>query len=237
MSINIGITALYKHSLGETYIPESLIMPIIEMGANTVMLPLVPDSKGAIAFLEHLDGLVISGSHHGIDANLYGMENMSDMHYGISPYKNAEIPLIQAAVKIHIPILGICGGHQAINVALGGTMTQNIVNSVQNALKHDFSNTDTPYWYPVHKVSLSGYSKKLLGDSIMTNSLHSDAIDKIGKGLNISGTTSDGICEMLESSNMEKQYILTTQFHPEMMHGELPRAIFSDFLHAIHKLK
>lgn len=237
MSVNIGITALYKHELMEAYIPESLIMPIVEIGANTVMLPLVPDANGAITFLEHLDGLVISGSHHGLDASLYGLENMSDMHYGISPYKNAEVSLIQAAVKIQMPILGICGGHQSVNVALGGTMMQCITNSVEHSLRHDFGNTDTPLWCPVHKVTLSGYAKKLLGDVIMTNSFHADAIDKIGKGLNISGKTSDGICEMLESADMEKQYILCTQFHPEMMRGEIHRSIFADFIRAVHTTK
>jgi putative glutamine amidotransferase len=234
-AVIIGVTPFFRHNKDEICLKEAVIMPLVELGANPVILPLVPDEKNAINFLDCIDGLVVSGSIHTIDARIYRCENKANNPYGISPYKNGEISLIQEAISKKIPILGICGGHQAINVACGGTLIQCIMHNVDDPLKHNFP--ESPRWYPVHNVSVSGYAEKLIGSKIQTNSLHDDAVGEIGHGIICSGKTSDGICEILESNNMGDKYILGVQFHPEWMKNGLCENIFGDFIGAAQKYK
>lgn len=236
MILNVGITPYFRHDKEEICLNEAILRLFVELDVNPIVLPLIPNEKMSVHYLGNLDGLVVSGSFHAIDARLYGQKNMADMPYGISPYKNGEVPLIQSAINDHhMPVLGLCGGHQAINVACGGTMIQNIASTVKNALKHNFA--ENPQWYPVHDVQLSGYARELLGEKIQTNSYHDDAVGVIGKNLVSSGCTSDGVCEILESVDMDKQYVLGTQFHPELMRGDIPRRIFADFVNALRKYR
>lgn len=235
--IRIGITPFFRYGAAmELYVPEQVVQSLLDAGANPVILPLLPDEAGAEEWLGQLDGLFVTGNSHAIDANLYGEENTADMLYGICPHKHAEIGLIRAAIACRMPVMGVCGGHQALNVAQGGTMVQNIGATFHNnALKHNYSEDGTPLWYPVHRVFLSDYAKDLLGDIIMTNSTHDDAIGRVGDGLVIAGKTSDGVCEILISEDMEQQYLLGTQFHPEQMRGALRDTLFSDFVAAARR--
>lgn len=207
----------------------SINKKIHESGGNAIILPLVPDELDSIELLEKLDGIVISGNINSIDARLYGEQNRGKSNS--SPYKNGEIRLIQEALKLKIPILGICGGHQEINVANGGKLIQSIESCINNPIQHNFSNT--PRDYLVHEVELKegSYFRNLIGEPyISTNSLHNCCLDLIGNNINVVGTTVDGVIEVIESKNMVDNYFIGVQFHPEWMKDSVSNLIFADFI-------
>lgn len=149
--------------------------------------------------LEGCTGLVLSG---GEDINPARYLQEPDPRTG-KPNDSRDLfesVLMMYAIEKGIKILGVCRGHQLINVTLGGTLHQHIGN-------HGATN----------RVNLANFGKDLFGsDQIVVNSLHHQAVDKLGDSLEVCGTSWDGYTEMIYSS---KYNALGVQWHPEWMEG------------------
>ncbi len=169
--------------------------------------------------LDRFDGFLLAGGAD-IDARCYGEENLS-FNGGISPYRDAlELKLAGAAVERGKPLLAICRGVQVLNVALGGTLYQDIRSQIKDRelLKHW---QEAPEWYPVHDVALerdtrlwSCFRKESLG----VNSYHHQAVKAVGRGLRITAVSGDGIIEALEHES--RRFVVGVQWHPEQMWRE-----------------
>lgn len=182
-------------------------------------------------YLSLLDGLVLIG---GEDVNpyLYGLEK-SDLTGDIFPRRdNFERELVFKSVSRKIPILGICRGHQMLNVVFGGSLHQDLSEREEETLDHsqtperDFSNS-----HPIRIESGSRLSKILNEPQIKVNSAHHQIIRRVAQGLRAVAFAPDGVIEALEGE--DEGYLLSVQWHPEVEPvTPAADAVFEDFIKA-----
>ena len=179
-----------------------------------------------------IDGIIITGGNFDIDPNLYGEKNNhSRLIKNIRT--NFEIKICEMSLKKNIPILGICGGEQLINVCCGGTLIQDIKKYNKDTLEHEQLN---PRNETGHSVLINKKTKlfKIINQSkIKVNSAHHQAVNKLGKNLIVSGTSSDGIIESIES--LEHSWCIGVQWHPEFLITKADKLIISNFIEVSQK--
>ena len=182
-------------------------------------LPLPTCAVGAEELAELCDGLLLSGGVD-LDPALYGEAILNDT-VKICPERDVfELALFRAFYQRGKPIFGICRGCQLINVALGGTLYQDLVE--QKGLVH--SDPDLRHEVMVSEGSLLHH---LFGERFLTNSTHHQAIKAVADGLRITARSTEGVVEALEH---ESRPIFATQFHPERLTGVLWDERTLDFL-------
>jgi putative glutamine amidotransferase len=197
---------------------------------------MIPPTGGILgdrqpALLDRIDGLLIPGSASNVHPSRYGVaESLTpDKH---DPARDATtLPLIRAAIARGVPVLSICRGIQELNVALGGTLLQN-VHTLPGRLDHRGGAGPIEKAYgPKHSVAVSGSLARIVGaGSLMVNSVHSQAIDRPGDGLTIEALAEDGTIEAV-SAPSAPGFVLGLQWHPEWRYAESPAsvAIFKAF--------
>jgi putative glutamine amidotransferase len=198
-------------------------------GAIPVLLP--PIGAAALAVLDRLDGLLLSGSLSNVEPHRYGAaEDLTpDLH---DPARDdTTLALIRAAVARGMPVLAICRGHQELNVAFGGTLHQQVQN-VSGRDDHRAGEGEMNHLFRLkQKVTLSGELARLVGQTDITvNSLHEQAIDRLGEGLVAEATAPDGTIEAVRVASCAG-WAFGVQWHPEMhVSTDAPsRAIFAAF--------
>lgn len=192
---------------------EAYTDAILKSGALPLIIPQLAPSYAEEA-LRGFSALLIPGGHD-IDPSLYG----EDPTYATAYDKTEDlyqIALLKAAIRSRIPVLGICRGMQLINVALGGTLFQDIGKEFSQCICHRA--VSTPY-SGAHRITIqmdSVLHSILNADSIMVNSLHHQGIKALGDGLRTSASADDGIIEAFEGDR-----IYGVQWHPEAMYREM----------------
>ncbi len=200
-------------------------------GGVPVLLPAL--GEASVAALDHLDGLLLTGSPSNIEPHLYdGPAPPADNQ--IDPARDATtLPMIHAALARGLPVLGICRGMQELNVALGGTLHQEI-HKIEGRLDHrsDREGTQDHRYRKVHPVSLTagGVLSGLSGcDALFVNSLHGQGIDRLADGLSVEAVAPDG---QIEAVTMRSAgFVLAVQWHPEwsVADDQASAAIFAAF--------
>jgi putative glutamine amidotransferase len=149
-----------------------------------------------------------------------------------------EIALAQRVVKEGKPFLGICRGFQVLNVALGGSLYEDILDQHAGALKHDYF-PNYPRTYLAHGMQVAAGSRlaSILGvTALETNSLHHQGVRQVGDGLITTAHAPDGIAEAVELP--EHPFGLAVQWHPEWMQEHAPmRQLFQAFVAAARQAK
>ena len=112
------------------------IQAVEELGGIPLILPLVADPSARRRLLDRVDGLLITGSGPDLPPNLYGERQRYKFPLVSERRASFELELILQARKRDLPLLGICGGMQAVNVACGGSLYQDIPSQVPGALDH-----------------------------------------------------------------------------------------------------
>ncbi len=210
------------------YVNNTYVQAVTRAGGIPILIPYQPKEQ-VFRILEGLDGLVLPGGDD-VDPGRYG-ENPIAQCGEIDPHWD-ELDLWAAgfALDRSIPILAICRGCQVLNVALGGTLVQDIPSQIRDSLKHA---QQAPRWYATHDITVQ--SASLLGRiweqaPQRVNSYHHQSIAKVGKGLRIVASAPDGVVEAVEST--EHRFVLGLQWHPELMIDHYPSAgrIFEQFI-------
>jgi len=127
-----------------------------------------------------------------------------------------EMALLALIRDTEIPVFAICRGLQVLNIAWGGDIFQDIAESCPEAQRHDFFHPH-PRDYSAHEITIAPDSRlaKIMGESkMMVNSLHHQAIDRVGEGLKVSARADDGIIEGIENIEGDR-FLIGVQFHPE----------------------
>ncbi len=178
--------------------------------------------------LKLVHGLIIPGSDFDIHPKFYGQKILSK-HVVTNIVKTKfEINLVKQALIHNIPILGICNGMQVINTVLGGTLIQHIpaqINSSINHLQPNPRNIPSHYIFIKDNSMLANLTTNL---SIKVNSSHHQAIDTLGKGLNISAYANDGIIEAIESN--EYNFLFGVQWHCEYKNSNIDSNLFKKLI-------
>ena len=192
---------------------RSYVHAIEHAGGVPVLIPMVNDLGTLHTLLERLDGILFSG---GTD--------IQPVHYGEDPHPllgkvdkqldELELTMARWALAENIPTLGVCRGMQLVNVALGGTLYQDVDALASPTIKH--STRELPRNTLIHSIHIEEGSKmeEIFGTrEIRVNSLHHQAVKEPGRGVRISGRAEDGIAELLEVP--EKHFVAAAQGHPE----------------------
>lgn len=198
-----------------------------QFGATSYLLPY---NKNAIReYASYLDALVITGGNFDIPPQYYGQELLTTSI--IKDERTAfELELFRQFFEANKPILGICGGEQLINVALGGTLIQHIPDEVEGCLEHEQRG---PKHLPSHEVEILEISKlyQIIGQgSIEVNSTHHQAVKNLGRGLTIAALAPDGVIEAIEHA--QKTYCIGVEWHPEYLTTEADKKLIQSLVDA-----
>jgi putative glutamine amidotransferase len=182
-------------------------------GADALAVLIPPMGEVAIAVLDRLDGLLLSGSPSNVDPGRYGAEDETPGLHDAARDRTT-LPLIREALRQGMPLLAICRGIQEVNVALGGSLHQQ-VHSVPGRLDHRGGlGPKSETYAPRHEVALSGELARLLGhERIRVNSVHGQAIDRLADGLAVEAVAPDGTIEAVRVQGAE--FAFAVQWHPE----------------------
>jgi putative glutamine amidotransferase len=190
---------------------------VIDAGGVPMILPPLVDPRMAEVLLDGIDGLLLSGGND-LDPGYYGEECAPEL--GVTnPERDAfEIALLRLALGRGMPVLGICRGMQILNVALGGTLYQDLSSQLGgNVLKHW---QETPKWQPAHEIEIlydSHLAEITRCQNTKVNSYHHQGIKEVADGLVVTARSSDGVIEAVEYHNLSEQWLLGIQWHAEMM--------------------
>lgn len=196
-----------------------------EIGALPFLIPVGPAHLAA-SYVENVDAIVLAGGQD-VHPSAYGQTPQPTGVYDTR--RDAfELAVISAALAMEKPILAICRGSQILNVALGGTLIQDIPTQVPNAISHD--QKPQAWDKPTHVIDIDGgLLRKLYGTTLKTNSFHHQAIAQLAPGLTKTAQTVDGIIEGYEDP---RRRLFAVQFHPEFSFATYPEfsALFKDFV-------
>lgn len=190
---------------------------VIKAGGLPMYLPSdISLSEEDIAqYLSECDGILLTGADTNVNPLLYG-ESPTVLKGRVDDERDQiDINITKAAYKKRLPILGICKGAQVINVALGGTLYQNIAMQYKSAIKHDLYRTTRSNF--THTIRLN--KKSLLysifkKEVIPVNSAHEQAVKELAKSLSITAVASDGVIEAFEGKKYP--FLMGLQFHAEL---------------------
>ena len=196
-------------------VSEAIIERIRASGMEAILLPPAPkDTAGVVAWtLKHCAAVVITGGNHDIHPSHYGQEVSGRLDKVDEGRTHLELALALACLEDDMPVLGLCGGMQALAVASGGSLHQDIAKDIPGALEHEQPTAPTKVWHP---VSLGPtVLRKTYGTSmIRVNSTHHQAVDDPG-GFEVAGRAPDGVIEAIVDPN--HRCAVGLQWHPEYL--------------------
>jgi putative glutamine amidotransferase len=223
----IGVTGARARASRVSGMPELLLGGIVDLhhtpyteaiaAAGGTPVQLAREAR-ALDLLHHLDGLVVAGGED-VDPRRYGSRpGLHTTH--LDPGRDAfELELVEGALALGVPLLGICRGCQVMNVARGGTLVDH--------LPLDQGEAHGQLVYPLHarvhglRLVPGELAAALLADDVQVNSFHHQAIDRLGDGVVAIAFAADGVCEAIRIGACA----LGVQWHPEYLR-EQPDPVF-----------
>jgi putative glutamine amidotransferase len=207
-------------------------------GCFPIIMPSIGQRADPSPLLDHISGLMLTGSPSNVDPGYYGDE-LAAPEITLDAQRDATtLPMIRAAVERGIPVFAICRGMQELNVALGGTLHQ-FVHLLPGKDDHRADRAKPPEQRGdiVHSVRVAGNGKlrQIFGtDSVMVNSLHAQAVAKPAPGMIVEATAEDGCIEGLSAPDAPG-WVLGVQWHPEAVFkkDEPSRQLFEAFGEAV----
>ena len=238
----IGITTQTLHAIDgiPAALPSSVVMnqryytAVAAAGGAPVLIALLDSEIDALrAVYDICGGLLLPGGVD-VDPSFFGEQPHEKLGRTDPQRDRVELQLTKWAVEDRKPVLGLCRGLQVINVALGGTLYQDLEAQRPDAIKHDYFPT---YGYGrdhlAHEVALERDTRMrevMELDRIPVNSMHHQGIKALAPSLIPSGLAPDGLVEAAESSN--DHFLIGVQWHPEVFEATDPRtkALFTAFV-------
>lgn len=214
-------------------IPQSYSNAVEVCGGIVLSMP-AGFSDDTVDFeLEIIDGLILTGGKD-VDPSTYGETRLPVCGVTDIARDTHDLRIIAKAMERDIPILGICRGSQILNVALGGTIYQDIISQVEGVLPHVQWDTAEIQQSIVHRVKLMSTSRLreiINQDDIGVNSGHHCAVKKLNHSAVVSASAADGIIEAWEVPG--KYFCFGIQWHPEqLIKRDEHKRIFQSFVHA-----
>jgi putative glutamine amidotransferase len=197
-----------------------------------------PDEDDIDEILKDTDGLFLMGGND-VDPAEYNEADHSCVFCEPARDK-VELMLIKKAVALRMPIFAICRGLQMMNVAMGGTLYQDVEKQMEGALRHsnhkDENGTILPRDMIAHNVATTEgtlFHSLAKSSELRVNSLHHQGIKKLADGLRVGATAPDGLIEAVEIENYP--FSIGVQWHPEELHDDVSESLFFAFIDASKK--
>lgn len=222
-----------ERSVGSNY---PYIDAVIGAGGIPVLVPVSDTSFSYDELIERIDGLILIGG-----------EDILPLYYNESPIRGigeisvqrdrAEMELFRKTYEKKIPILGICRGMQLINVALGGSLYQDLPTQCKKSAEHVSTMTLEEGFHKIRLIKDSFLYTIFQKEELLVNSYHHQAVKELGRNLKVSAKSEDSVIEALESC--DGYPLIATQFHPERMiyaRKEI-RKIFEHFIEMTNVFK
>ena len=201
---------------------------VADAGGLPVPLPHHPEL--AEAYLDKIDGLLITGGAFDVDPALFGATSRHATVTLKSRRTAFELAIVKGALERDMPIFGICGGEQLLAVALGGTLVQHIPDEVESPLAHEQPNPRTEAGHEV-VIESGTLLHKITGQSrIPVNSAHHQSVKDVPAAITVNSRSSDGVIEGIEDKS--RRFCLGVQWHPEYGISPADTAVFKAFIEA-----
>ena len=192
---------------------------VLRAGGLPFIMPYSDDKQVVDAYLDRVSGVLVTGGAFDIPPDAYGeaaREGLGDLKPGRTQF---EMLVIKGALSRRMPVLGICGGMQLLNVAFKGTLFQDIGREVPGAKPHEQQHDRTHPQHPVEIKDGTVLSDCLGKGQLMVNSTHHQAVKAVGEGLVTSAVSTDGIIEAIEAKD---GFVVGVQWHPELLIDTVP---------------
>jgi len=195
-------------------------------GGLAVALP--HDAGLAAAYLDRLDGLIVTGGAFDVDPALYGETETHESVELKADRTMAELALLRGALARNMPVLGICGGQQLLAVALGGTLYQHIPDAIPGALEHE---QKISHYEPGHEVKILPGTRlyEIVGPKMLVNTSHHQAVRAAGRSV-VNALSPDGVIEGVEDP--AQKFCIGVQWHPEYFVDPGDAALYAAFMDA-----
>lgn len=209
--------------------------------AGGIPVPILGIEDAIPDLTRQLDGFLFTGGDD-IHPRFYKEKQLKDVRMNLSPDNRTqfEVSLFKAVIKAKKPVLAICHGAQLVNVALGGTLYQDIARQIPKSLKHGPAKSGEKVYHNVN-VFEGTHICQLLGGcangdcSFKVRSSHHQCIKNPGRGLRLAAVSPDGVCEALESRS-KKNFLIAVQWHPEKtLNDRYTKKLFTTFVNASRK--
>ena len=198
--------------------------------AGGLPLPLPHVAERAEAYLDHIDGLIVTGGDFDVDPALFGA---AERHATVRTKDRRtafEVAMTRGALARDMPVLGICGGQQLLNVILGGTLIQHIPDAVPDGLAHEQPNPRDEAGHAV-VIAPGTLLHEIVGvERMMVNSAHHQAVESVAEGVVVDARAGDGVIEGIEDRRY--RFCLGVQWHPEFHIDEGDRRLFAALIAA-----
>ncbi|AEI68555.1 gamma-glutamyl-gamma-aminobutyrate hydrolase family protein [Corallococcus macrosporus] len=221
---NIGITPDWSPAGDQPFARYELKVPyadaVLRAGGLPFVLPYAEESACVESYLDRVSGVLVTGGAFDIPPSAYGeeaREGLGALKEGRTAFEAA---LMRGALKRNLPVLGICGGMQLLNVILGGTLYQDIGREVEGAREHEQKQDRTHPQHPVDVKSGTLLAEAVGHGQLMVNSTHHQSVRGVGKDVTITAVAPDGVVEAIEST--VHAFAVGVQWHPEYMATSIP---------------
>jgi putative glutamine amidotransferase len=217
----IGVTPLYDEKKKSYWMLPGYMKAIEAAGGIPVMLPLTADEPTIRSISGRFDGFLFTGGQD-VNPHLYGEEKSPLCGETCDERDALESLLFQRVIEQDKPVFGICRGIQLINVALGGTLYQDLPTGRESPVQIGHSQSP-PYDRPVHRVTVETESPlfhMLESESLMVNSYHHQGIKQLSDRLKPAAYADDGLVEAAYMP--EKTFVHAVQWHPEFSYQTDP---------------
>jgi putative glutamine amidotransferase len=221
----IGITTDIKD--GNFQIESKYALAVADAGGLPVLLPSIPEKIGLLeeVFLE-IDGLLLPGSRD-MDPKFYDEEPHPKLRPMSLERTESEIKALENAIRKKLPVLGICGGMQLINVFFGGSLYQDISSQLPSALCHE-----NGFEHEIHLLGGTKLRAIVNNETFISRSYHHQSIKVLGNGLRVCAKSPDDVIEGVESI---ESFVVGIQWHAELESSEISKRIFTAFIDECRK--
>ncbi len=229
----IGITMRIEAETDRFYLSRHYSEAVEAAGGVPVHISLIPQREYISAVVDHLDGVLLPGSDSDVDPIRYGADPHPQLGTVQSIKDDTDLLVLEEIENRRLPLFAICFGMQVLNVHRGGTLIQDILSQMPNAIKHE---QGAPRDRPSHRIELADSSRVYSlaqSDSALVNSHHHQALEKIGHDLSATAWASDGLVEAVEDPR-EDRFVVGVQWHPELgwQHDRFSQSLFKSFIDA-----
>jgi len=229
----IGITLDSEEPGGYSKFPwyalrQNYCSAVAAAGGLPLPLPHLPDM--AEAYLERIHGLIVTGGAFDVDPALFGAATRHDTVVLKRDRTRFEMAMIEGALERDLPILGICGGQQLLNVVLGGTLIQHIPDEVPDCLAHEQPNPRDQAGHDVLVVPGTKLADIVGTLRIPVNSAHHQAVKDVALTCVVNARAGDGVIEGIEDPS--RNFCIGVQWHPEFTISPADSALYGAFIKA-----